>query len=125
MTELRTRAVISSIEGITLIRVEETNILVTWNHSNDLNVKGYKIHISSEDYSDSSMLYVNQTIANSFLITRAEFSDLSNDSDWYISVTTFDDDLERKSVDAKRIPPSTPLVKLAKRLPQRTALNRF
>ena len=95
-----------SIEGITLIWVEETNILVTWNHSNDLNVKGYKIHISSEDYSDSSdATYVNQTIGNSFLITRAEFSDLSNDSDWYISVTTFDDDLERKSVDAKRIPP--------------------
>jgi hypothetical protein len=94
-----------TIEGITLIWVEETNILATWNHTNDLSVKGYQIHISSDDFMDiSDAIYLGETrTVNSFLITEALFSDLSNTSDWFISVTTFDENEVKKSVDAKRI----------------------
>ncbi len=94
-----------TIEGITLIWVEETNILATWNHTNELSVKGYQIHISSDDFMDiSDATYLGETrTVNSFLITEALFSDLSNTSDWFISVTTFDENEVKKSVDAKRI----------------------
>ena len=94
-----------SIEGITLTWVEETDILVTWNHSNDLDVKGYQVHINSEDFMDiSDATFVGETrTANSFVISANVFSDLVNTTDWFISVTTFDDNQVRTSVDAKKI----------------------
>ncbi len=93
-----------SIDSITLKWVEETDILVTWNHSNDLDVKGYKIHINSEDFMDiSDATEVGETMANSFLITDTLFTNLVNSSDWFISVTTFDENEVKKSVDAKKI----------------------
>ncbi len=94
-----------SIDGVTLTWVEETDILVTWNHSNDLDVKGYQIHINSEDFMDiSDATFVGETrTANSFVISATVFPDLVNSSDWFISVTTFDENEVRKSVDAKKI----------------------
>ena len=94
-----------SIDGITLTWVEETDILVTWNHSNDLDVKGYQVHINSEDFMDiSDATFVGETrTANSFVISANVFSDLVNTTDWFISVTTFDDNQIRTSVDAKKI----------------------
>tara|TARA_B100001540_G_scaffold316961_1_gene348353 strand:- start:3077 stop:4876 length:1800 start_codon:yes stop_codon:yes gene_type:complete len=93
-----------SIDSITLKWVEETDILVTWNHSNDLDVKGYQIHINSEDFMDiSDATFVGETMANSILITNTIFTDLVNSSDWFISVTTFDENEVKKSVDAKKI----------------------
>ena len=84
--------------------VEERDILVTWNHSNDLSVEGYQVHISSTDFMDiSDAIYLDETIANSFVISSQVFPDLVNTTDWFISVTTFDDDEVRKTVDAKRI----------------------
>ena len=93
-----------SIDSITLKWVEETDILVTWNHSNGLDVKGYQIHINSEDFMDiSDATFVGETMANSILITNTVFTDLVNSSDWFISVTTFDENEVKKSVDAKKI----------------------
>ena len=93
-----------SIEGITLAWVEERDILVSWNHSNDLSVEGYQIHISSTDFMDiSDAMFLDETIANSFVISSQIFPDLVNTSDWFVSVTTFDDDEVRKTVDAKKI----------------------
>ena len=94
-----------SIDGITLKWVEESDILVTWNHSNNLNVKGYQIHISSEDFmdiSDATLVGETQTL-NSFKITSTIFESLVNSSDWFISVTTFDENEVRRTVDAVRI----------------------
>ncbi|MDP6223694.1 MAG: hypothetical protein QGF34_01375, partial [Candidatus Poseidoniaceae archaeon] len=95
-----------SIEGVTLAWVEETNILVTWNHSTNINVEGYQIHIRSIDFMDISdaTLLDNVSTANSFVITKDVFPDLVNSSDWYISVTTFDaNGVVRETVDAKKI----------------------
>ena len=94
------------IEGITLAWVEETSILVTWNHSTNINVEGYQIHINSEDFMDISeaTLLDNRTTSNSYVITTETFPDLVNTSDWYISVTTFDGNgVVRETVDAKKI----------------------
>ena len=95
-----------SIEGITLAWVEETSILVTWNHSTSISVEGYQIHINSEDFMDISeaTLLDNTTTSNSYVITTETFPDLVNTSDWYISVTTFDGNgVVRETVDAKKI----------------------
>ena len=93
-----------SIEGITLAWVEERDILVTWNHSNDLSVEGYQIHVSSTDFMDiSDAMFLDETIANSFVISSQVFPDLVNTSDWFVSVTTFDDDEVRKNHGCSRI----------------------
>ena len=94
-----------TIDGVTLAWVAETDILVTWNHTNDFGVEGYQIHISDEDFMDiSDATFVGDTLtANSFVITSSIFADLSNKSAWYVSVTTFDDNQVRQSVDALMI----------------------
>ena len=94
-----------AIDGITLAWVAETDILVTWNHTNDFGVEGYQVHISDEDFMDiSDATFVGDTLtANSFVITSAVFADLDNKSAWYVSVTTFDDNQIRQSVDALMI----------------------
>ncbi|MEC7260980.1 MAG: hypothetical protein VXV71_00985, partial [Candidatus Thermoplasmatota archaeon] len=67
-------------------------------------VEGYQVHISSTDFMDiSDAIFLDETIANSFVISSQVFPDLVNTTDWFISVTTFDDDEVRKTVDAKRI----------------------
>ena len=95
-----------TIDGVTLAWVADyRNILVTWNHTNDFGVEGYQIHISDEDFMDiSDATFVGDTqTANSFVITSAVFADLTNESAWYVSVTTFDDVQVRQSVDALMI----------------------
>ena len=94
------------VENITLQWVGETNIRVAWNHSNDITVEGYQIHINSVDFMDiSEATFVAEVdTLNSHLITREDFPELSNASDWFVSVTPFDENgLARKTVDAKRI----------------------
>jgi hypothetical protein len=90
-----------TIDGITLAWVAETDILVTWNRTNDFGVEGYQIHISNEDFMDiSDATFVGDTLtANSFIITSTVFTELNNKSAWYVSVTTFDDNQVRQSVD--------------------------
>jgi hypothetical protein len=75
--------------------------LVTWNRTNDFGVEGYQIHISNEDFMDiSDATFVGDTLtANSFIITSTVFTELNNKSAWYVSVTTFDDNQVRQSVD--------------------------
>jgi hypothetical protein len=51
----------------------------------------------------SDAIFLDETIANSFVISSQVFPDLVNTTDWFISVTTFDDDEVRKTVDAKKI----------------------
>jgi hypothetical protein len=94
-----------TIEGVTLAWVAETDILVTWNLTNDFGVEGYQIHISNEDFMDiSDATFVGETLtANSFVITSTVFTELNNKSAWYVSVTAFDDNQIRQSVDALMI----------------------
>ena len=94
-----------AIDGITLAWVAETDILVTWNHTNDFGVEGYQIHISDKDFMDiSDATFVGDTLtANSFVISSTVFAELDNKSAWYVSVTTFDDNQIRQSVDALMI----------------------
>lgn len=54
------------------------------------------------DISDATFVGETRT-ANSFVISATVFPDLVNSSDWFISVTTFDENEVRKSVDAKKI----------------------
>ena len=54
------------------------------------------------DISDATFVGETRT-ANSFVISANVFSDLVNTTDWFISVTTFDDNQVRTSVDAKKI----------------------
>ena len=95
-----------SIDGITLMWEEETNIRVTWDPSNDVNVEGYMIHIRSEDFTDiSDAIPVGEEyVLNELLITKENFPELVNSSAWFISVTAFDSNgIVKQSVDAKKI----------------------
>ena len=67
----------------------------------------------------SDAMFLDETIANSFVISSQVFPDLVNTSDWFVSVTTFDDDEVRRLWTPRK---STLLMHLA-RLPMTQALE--
>ncbi|MBT5281305.1 MAG: hypothetical protein HOL79_02735, partial [Euryarchaeota archaeon] len=82
-----------TIDGISVDWVNEKDILVTWNQSVSELVIGYQIHISNLNYSNiSEATLMNEgVISTTFVITSEVFPVISNDTDWFISVTPFDE----------------------------------
>tara|TARA_Y100000766_G_scaffold112496_1_gene96451 strand:- start:41069 stop:49372 length:8304 start_codon:yes stop_codon:yes gene_type:complete len=93
---------LDEIENIVLSWNSEENILVEWSHSDDSSVRGYRVYISSNDFtSNSDADFVAEVKAsNSFLITPNNYNPLVNTSAWYVAVTPFDDLFEREEVEA-------------------------
>ncbi|MBT6644566.1 MAG: hypothetical protein HOB52_02030, partial [Euryarchaeota archaeon] len=88
------------IIGISLAWNEEVNILVQWQHSSSSSVRGYRIYISSEEYSttDDAELVGEVKATNTFLITQNGFEDLVNNTAWYVSVSAIDEEYHKESV---------------------------
>ena len=95
------------VDDLSLTWVEENKIFASWEHSNDGNVRGYQIYISTEDFSftDDATFVQEVSASNSLLISSDNFEDLTNDSSWYIAVSPFDDFTNRKLVQPVKIDP--------------------
>ena len=93
------------IDGIELEWKNENTILVSWEQSNDPNVRSYIVYISDSEFDDvKDATNVGESFAaSSFEITVSEFSDLSNDSSWWIGVAAKDDLNSRQSIDSQMI----------------------
>jgi len=93
------------VEDISLTWIDEMNILVNWEHTDDGGVRGYKIYISVDDFTSTgdAILVGEVQASNSFLINNDIFEDLTNDSTWYIAVSPFDDFTNREKVNTVKI----------------------
>jgi hypothetical protein len=93
------------IDGIELEWKNENTILVSWQQSNDPDVRSYVVYISDSEFSDvEDATNVGESfVASSFEITISEFSDLSNDSSWWIGVAAKDDLNSRQNIDSQMI----------------------
>ena len=99
-------AYLPDIEGITLEWVEE-DILVSWDHTTDPNVRNYVVFISDDEFNNvaDATNVGSVSTTNSFLITSETFSELSVDSEWWIGVAAKDDVNNRKIIESQRIDP--------------------
>tara|TARA_B100001769_G_scaffold275009_1_gene275223 strand:- start:1029 stop:3431 length:2403 start_codon:yes stop_codon:yes gene_type:complete len=97
------------VEDVSLNWIDENKILTSWEHSNDGDVRGYQIYISTEDFSstDDATLIDFVQASNTFLISIDNFEDLTNDTSWYIAVSPFDEITNRNMVEAVKIDPVT------------------
>jgi len=89
------------ITGITAAWLEETDVLVAWQHTNDPSVRAYRVYFASATFPDvgSATLAGEVQASNSFRIAATSFPELVNSSGWYIAVTPIDDVFERTSVE--------------------------
>jgi hypothetical protein len=98
---------LTPVEDVILEWEEQKDILVSWQHTNDGDVRGYQIYISTEDFSstsDATMVGEVQA-SNSFLITGENFEDLDNETTWYVGISPFDEVTNRNKVDSVKIDP--------------------
>tara|TARA_B100001093_G_scaffold516803_1_gene596502 strand:+ start:46591 stop:54879 length:8289 start_codon:yes stop_codon:yes gene_type:complete len=106
---------LDDIDGVTLSWNEEVNILVEWNHADDPSVRGYRVYISSQEFSsvEEADEVAEIKASNSFLITPNTYEGLVNSTAWYVAVSPFDDLFEKEQVspmmlDAYRANGDTP-----------------
>ena len=94
-----------SIEAITLSWVDNQNILVSWDQVTTGDIQGYQVHIAAEEFSEitEAELVGDQISSVSFTITNENYELLSNNSNWYVSVTPFDNENIKKVVTSVRI----------------------
>ena len=99
-------AYLPEIEGISLQWVDDS-ILVSWEHSTNPSVRGYVVYISDSQFQNvADANNVGETSAsNTFLITPQEFSELSNETSWWIGVSAKDDVNNRKLIESQRLDP--------------------
>ena len=97
------------ITGISAAWVDETDVLVAWQHTNDPSVRAYRVYFASATFPDveSATLAGEVQASNSFRITAAAFPGLVNSTGWYIAVTPVDDVFERTSVEPVFLAPLT------------------
>ena len=93
------------IEGIELEWKDENTILVSWEQSNDPDVRSYIIYISDSEFTDveEATEVGESVVSSSFEITVSKFADLSNDSSWWIGVAAKDDINSRQQIDSQMI----------------------
>ena len=93
------------IQEVTASWFEETSIFVEWKHSTDAKVKGYHIYISEEMFaSTEEATMVGETVsANTFIIDASTFTDLDNETAWYIGVVPYDETLAKTTVEAVKL----------------------
>ncbi|MDP6333896.1 MAG: fibronectin type III domain-containing protein [Candidatus Poseidoniaceae archaeon] len=100
---------LTPVEDVTVEWKDETDILVSWEHSNDGDVRGYQIYISTEDFSstDDATMVGEVQASNSFMITNEYFEDLDNETSWYVAISPFDEVTNRNMVEAVMLDPFT------------------
>ena len=100
---------LNPVDEVSLTWIDQNKIETSWEHSNDGNVRGYQIYISTEDFSstDDATLVGEVLASNTFEISIDNFEDLTNDTSWYVAVSPFDDITNRKMVEAVKIDPET------------------
>ena len=87
-------------ENIKASWVDETEILVQWQAPEDFRIDGMQIFILDQDFTTTDeALFVGEVLGSStFMITKENFENLANTSQWYIAVTPFNDFGIEKSV---------------------------
>ena len=100
-------AYLDPILGTTVAWVDNTDILVAWEHTTDASVNAYRIYYASTSFVDvGDATFAGEVKAsNSFRIEASMHTDLVNSSGWYIAVTPVDDAFERLSVEPVYIGP--------------------
>jgi len=98
---------LDAITGITAAWLEQTDVLVAWEHTNDPSVRAYRVYFASESFPDveSAILAGEVQASNSYRISADTFPELVNSSGWYIAVTPVDDTFERTSVETVFLAP--------------------
>ena len=97
------------IVGVTAAWLEETDVLVAWDHTGDPTVRAYRVYFASESYDDVEVATLAGEVfaSNSLRISAEAFPELVNSSGWYIAVTPVDDAFERRSVEPVFLAPLT------------------
>jgi hypothetical protein len=93
------------VEGVTVTWVDNQKILITWNQTSSESVRGYQVHISDENFTNVSQatLIGDGLVSTSFVVSSDDFADLTNTTDWYLSVTPYDDLNVKNSVESYRL----------------------
>ena len=93
------------MEGVTVTWIDNQKILVTWNQTTSELVRGYQVHISDENFTNVSQatLVGDELLSTSFVVSSAVLADLTNTSDWYLSVTSYDDRNVKNTVESVRL----------------------
>ncbi|MDB9834997.1 hypothetical protein OAC38_03080 [Candidatus Poseidoniaceae archaeon] len=94
-----------SIEGIMASWIEGEKILIEWNQTESVLIDGYQIHISADNFSsiDNAKLIGDGVSTASFIVSNDNFAELTNTSNWYISVTPYDSENVKQSVETVQI----------------------
>jgi len=94
-----------SIEGIMVSWIEGEKILIEWNQTESVLIDGYQIHISADNFSsiDNAKLIGDGVSTASFIVSNDNFAELTNTSNWYISVTPYDSENVKQSVETVQI----------------------
>jgi len=94
-----------NVEGVTVTWIDNQKILVTWNQTTSELVRGYQVHISDENFTNVSQatLVGDELLSTSFVVSSAVLADLTNTSDWYLSVTSYDDRNVKNTVESVRL----------------------
>jgi hypothetical protein len=102
-----------SVEGLVVSWMNGDEILIEWNQTGTEFIKGYQVHISAEDFSEiaNATLIGDDVSSARFVVTKENFDSLTNTTSWYLSVTPFDNENVKQSVqtvqlDANQAPPS-------------------
>ena len=98
---------ITPIEDLRAEWFDQDEILVSWSGVNNGEIRGYKIYISDENFDDiDSAIEIGEVLASTnYLIDEEVFSDLDNQTTWYVAVSPFDDYTTRSSVIALEVLP--------------------
>ncbi len=94
-----------SVEGITLSWLEGQRVSVSWEQNISEQIQGYQVHISAEEFFEieDARLVGDQISTTSFIISSENFVSLTNTSDWYISVTPYDEENIKQTVTPIRL----------------------
>jgi hypothetical protein len=94
-----------SIEGIMASWIEGEKILIEWNQTESELIEGYQIHISADNFSliDNATLIGDGISTASFIVSNDNFAALTNTSNWYVSVTPYDSENVKQSVETIQI----------------------
>lgn len=94
-----------SVEGITLSWLEGQRVSVSWEQNISEQIQRYQVHISAEEFFEieDARLVGDQISTTSFIISSENFVSLTNTSDWYISVTPYDEENIKQTVTPIRL----------------------
>ena len=82
-----------------------SKILIEWNQAESEQIEGYQVHMSADNFS----LITNATLIGdgittaSFIVSNDNFASLSNTSNWYVSVTPYDSENVKQTVETVQI----------------------